>query len=98
MSCRSTSATPKPPTPGWGSRSQPAKFVGYNVYSPDRGGDRVFRGTPYRKNFTEDDELPQDALDTYVMLAKARICEHLGPHTAAAEKADTFAGSPWACT
>ena len=79
-----------------GNLDHPAKFVGYNVYSPDPGGDRIFRGTPYRKNFTEDDELPQDALDTYVMLPKARICEHLDPHTAAAEKADTFAGSPWA--
>jgi predicted nucleotidyltransferase len=74
----------------------PAKFVGYNVYSPDPGGDRIFRGEPYRKNFTEDDELPGDALDTYVMLPKARICEHLDPQTAAAEKAGTFAGSPWA--
>ena len=79
-----------------GNLDHPAKFVGYNVYSPDPGGDRIFRGTPYRKNFTEDDELPQDALDTYVMLPKARICEHLDPHTAAAEKAGTFAGSPWA--
>jgi hypothetical protein len=51
---------------------------------------------PYRKNFTEDDELPDDALDTYVMLPKARICEHLDPHTAAAEKASTFADTPWA--
>ena len=79
-----------------GNLDHPAKFVGYNVYSPDPGGDRLFRGTPYRKNFTEDDELPSDALDTYVMLPKARICEHLDPHTAAAEKASTFADSPWA--
>jgi predicted nucleotidyltransferase len=79
-----------------GNLDHPAKFVGYNVYSPDPGGDRIFRGEPYRKNFTEDDELPGDALDTYVMLPKARICEHLDPHTAAAEKAGTFAGSPWA--
>jgi predicted nucleotidyltransferase len=79
-----------------GNLDHPSKFVGYNVYSPDPDGDRIFRGEPYRKNFTEDDELPGDALDTYVMLPKARICEHLDPHTAAAEKADTFAGSPWA--
>jgi predicted nucleotidyltransferase len=79
-----------------GNLNHPAKFVGYNVYSPDRGGDRIFRGQLYRKNFTEDDELPQDALDTYVMLPKARICEHLDPCTAAADKAGTFAGSPWA--
>jgi hypothetical protein len=51
---------------------------------------------PYRKNFTEDDELPEDSLDTYVMLPKARICEHLDPRAAAAEKAGTFAGSLWA--
>jgi hypothetical protein len=79
-----------------GNLDHPAKFVGYNVYSPHSGGDRIFRGKPYRKNFTEDDELPQDALDTYVMLPKARICEHLDPYTAAAEKAGTFAGSEWA--
>jgi hypothetical protein len=42
---------------------------------------------PHRKNLTEDDELPNDALDTYAMLPKARICEHLDPDTAAAEKA-----------
>jgi predicted nucleotidyltransferase len=79
-----------------GNLDHPAKFVGYNVYSPDPDGDRLFRGKPYRKHHTEDDELPQDALDTYVMLPKARICEHLDPRTAAAEKAGTFAGTPWA--
>jgi len=79
-----------------GNLDHNAKFVGYNVYSPDPGGDRLFRGLPYRKNFTEDDELPLDALDTYVVLPKARICEHLDPLTAAAEMAGTFAGSPWA--
>ena len=67
-----------------GNLDHPAKFVGYNVYSPDPAGGRLFRSTPYRKNFTEDDELPQDALDTYVMLPKARIREHLDPRTAAA--------------
>ena len=46
--------------------------------------------------FTEDDELPDDALDTYVMVPKAGIREHLDPHAAAAEKAGTFADSPWA--
>lgn len=61
-----------------GNLDHPAKFVGYNVYSPDPAGDRLFRSTPYRKNFTEDDELPDDALDTYGMLPRARICEH--PH------------------
>ena len=79
-----------------GNLDHPAKFVGYNVYSPDPGGDRIFRGTSYRKNFTEDDELPDDALDTYVMVPKAGIREHFDPRAAAAEKAGTFAGSPWA--
>lgn len=79
-----------------GNLDHPAKFVGYNVYSPDPGGDRIFRGTPYRKNFTEDDELPDDALDTYVMVPKARVDEHLDPRAAAAQKAGTFADSPWA--
>jgi predicted nucleotidyltransferase len=79
-----------------GNLDHPAKFVGYNVYSPHPGGDRIFRGTPYRKNFTEDDELPADALDTYAMVPKAGIREHLDPHAAAAEKAGTFADSPWA--
>jgi predicted nucleotidyltransferase len=79
-----------------GNLDHPAKFVGYNVYSPDSCGDRIFCGTAYRKNFTEDDELPDDALDTYVMVPKAGIREHLDPHAAAAEKAGTFAGSPWA--
>jgi hypothetical protein len=79
-----------------GNLDHPAKFVGYNVYSPHPGGDRNFRGMPYRKNYTEDDELPQDALDTYAILPKARICEHLDPRAAAAEKAGTLAGTPWA--
>lgn len=65
-----------------GNLDHPAKFVGYNVYSPNPVGDRVFRGMTYRKNFTEDYELPQDALDTYVMLPKVRICEHLDPRIA----------------
>jgi hypothetical protein len=79
-----------------GNLDHPAKFVGYNVYSPHPGGDRLFGGVPYRKNYTEDDELPQDALDTYVMLPKAGIREHLDPRTAAAENSGTFADSPWA--
>lgn len=79
-----------------GNLDHPAKFVGYNVYSPDPDGDRLFRGEPYRKNYAEDDELPGDALSTYVMLPKARVREHLDPHAAAAEKAGTFAGTPWA--
>lgn len=79
-----------------GNLDHPAKFVGYNVYSPDPHGDRKFRGERYRKNFTEDDELPRDALDTYVMLPKAQIAEHLDPIAAAAEHSGTFAGTPWA--
>jgi predicted nucleotidyltransferase len=79
-----------------GNLDHPAKFVGYNVYSPNPAGDRIFRSTHYRKNFTEDDELPNDALDTYGMLPKARICEHLDPRTAATTQASTFADSPWA--
>jgi hypothetical protein len=78
-----------------GNLDHPTKSVGYNVYSPRPDGDRLFRGTPYRKNFTEDDELPQDALDTYAMLPKARIREHLDPLTAAAENSSSFAGTPW---
>jgi predicted nucleotidyltransferase len=58
-----------------GNLNHPAKFVGYNVYSPDPAGDRLFRSTPYRKNFTEDDELPDDAVDTYGMLG---WCGRLG--------------------
>jgi hypothetical protein len=81
---------------GWSATWTTPPFVGCNVYSPHPGGDRIFRGTAYRKNFTEDDELPDDALDTYVMLPKAGIREHLDPHAAAAEKAGTLAGSPWA--
>ena len=79
-----------------GNLDHPATFVGYNVYSPDPGGDRLHAGTPYRKNYAEDDDLPQDALDTYVMLKASGICEHLDPHRAAAEQARTFAGTPWA--
>jgi hypothetical protein len=79
-----------------GNLDHPAKFVGYNVYSPHPDGERLFRGVPYRKNFTEDDELPQDALDTYVMLPRAGISKHLDPVAAAAENGSTFAGSPWA--
>jgi predicted nucleotidyltransferase len=78
-----------------GNLGHPAKFVGYNVYSPDPGGDRAFRGTPYRKNYAEDEELPEDALDTYAILPKARIREHFDPRAAAAETAGTFAGTPW---
>jgi hypothetical protein len=79
-----------------GNLDHPDAFVGYNVYSPDPGGDRLLRGMPYRKNYTEDDDLPQDALDTYVMLLKSGICEHLDPHHAAADQASTFAGTSWA--
>lgn len=79
-----------------GNLDHPAKFVGYNVYSPDPRGDRLFRGRPYRKNFTEDDELPHDALDTYQMLPKSQVAEHLDPVTAATENSGTFAGTPWA--
>ena len=35
-----------------GNLDHPAKFVGYNVYSPDPAGDWLFRSTPYRKRLS----------------------------------------------
>jgi len=78
-----------------GNLEHPYSFVGYNVYSPAPGGDRLFRGESYRKNYTEDDELPDDALDTYVILPKASVREHLDPRTAAASSISTIEGTPW---
>jgi predicted nucleotidyltransferase len=78
-----------------GNLDHPGLFLGYNIYSPHEDGDRLFRGVPYRKNFTEDDQLPPDALDTYSMLRKAGIQEHHDPFTGAASNSRSFLSSPW---
>jgi hypothetical protein len=70
-------------------------FLGYNVYSPDAKGERIYRGARYTKNFIEDERLPADALDFYTLLPIGNTAEHLDPIVSAAEKAQTFRSTIW---
>ncbi|ADP79676.1 hypothetical protein [Pseudofrankia inefficax] len=78
-----------------GNLDSETHFLGYNVYSPDTTGDRVYRGARYRKNFVEDERLPADVLDVYMLLPIASVVEHLDPIASAVEKAETFQQTIW---
>lgn len=70
-------------------------FLGYNVYSPDSKGDRVYHGVRYRKNFIEDEQLPADALDVYTLLPIEGVVEHHDPIVSLGEMAATFQATIW---
>jgi predicted nucleotidyltransferase len=70
-------------------------FFGYNVYSPDVHGDRIFRGERYRKNFIEDKQLPSDVLETYEVLRRSDIVWRIDPVQAAQEYCASFANTIW---
>src|SRR5579875_4223830 len=54
-------------------------FFGYNVYSPDVHGDRIYQGQSYRKNYREDEQLPHDVLETYEVLSRSDIVWRIDP-------------------
>ncbi|WP_241835437.1 hypothetical protein [Pseudofrankia asymbiotica] len=70
-------------------------FFGYNVYSPEAGGDRSYQGRRYRKNFIEDERLPADVLDTYGLIPIADIVEHHQPVPSALATARHFRPKIW---
>jgi predicted nucleotidyltransferase len=70
-------------------------FLGYNVYSPSLGGDRLYRGEPYTKNFIEDDDLPSDVLDTYELLTIKDVAEHHDPVRSARLNNTSFRSTVW---
>ena len=70
-------------------------FFGYNVYSPDPNGDRLYRGKRYSKNFIEDDSLPFDVLDTYEVVAVSDVSEHRDPVTSAELYSASFRSTVW---
>ncbi len=78
-----------------GNLHHPEVFLGYNIYSPHEGGDRMFRGIAYKKNFIEDERLPPDAFDAFSMLRTGEIEEHRDPFRAARENSGTFLNSVW---
>ncbi len=70
-------------------------FFGYNVYSPDIHGDRLYKGQPYKKHFTEDSNLPADVLDTYTMIPIEDIAEHHDPVQSARTNSESFCSTVW---
>jgi predicted nucleotidyltransferase len=70
-------------------------FFGYNVYSPDAHGDRIYQGEKYRKNFIEDERLPDDVLETYEVLRRSDIVWHIDPVQAAQKICSSFANTIW---
>jgi hypothetical protein len=73
-----------------------AKFLGYNLYSPDAQGDRLFRGEPYTKNYTEDTTAPPDVLDTYDVLTSSDVVEFFDPIKTAKDRRASYEGTVWA--
>lgn len=78
-----------------GNLNEPGRFLGYNVYSPSDDGDRSYRGVRYRKNFIEDERLPEDAMDVYELLPTADVLEHHEPIESAHLKNSTFGDTIW---
>jgi predicted nucleotidyltransferase len=70
-------------------------FFGYNVYSPDIHGDRLYMGKRYRKNFIEDERLPQDAFETYEVLNLRDVVVHFDPVQSAQEHNSSFRQTIW---
>jgi|SRR5581483_9490051 len=70
-------------------------FFGYNVYSPNVHGDRIYRGERYRKNFVEDEQLPSDVLETYEVLRQSDIVRRIDPIEAAQAYCSSFANTIW---
>lgn len=70
-------------------------FLGYKLYSPAKNGDRLFRGQPYTKNYTEEAILPDDVLETYDIIKKSKVVEFFDPIAAAKSKKDSFQGTVW---
>jgi predicted nucleotidyltransferase len=70
-------------------------FLGYNVYSPDGRGNRVYNGTLYRKNWIEDEQLPQDVLETYEVLSSNDVVLHLDPVQSARKNSASFQHTIW---
>jgi len=70
-------------------------FFGYNVYSPDVHGDRIYQGQSYRKNYREDEQLPHDVLETYEVLSRSDIVWRIDPIEAAKASCSSFASTIW---
>ena len=78
-----------------GNLQNEAYFFGYNVYAPDGNGDRIYQGQRYRKNFLEDEHLPQDVLETYEVLPRCEVALHLDPIQSAREMCFSFRQTIW---
>lgn len=71
-------------------------FLAYNLYSPNDQGDRMFRGKPYIKNYTEDTTAPQDVLETYDIVHPEEVVEFFNPIEAAKRMQGAYEGTVWA--
>lgn len=70
-------------------------FYGFNLYSPQPQGDRSFRGQPYIKNYFEEQDHINDALEAYELFPTNKIVEFHDPIITAQEHNDTFADTIW---
>jgi predicted nucleotidyltransferase len=78
-----------------GNLDSQAHFLGYNVYSPNPVGDRLYRGKRYTKNFIEDDNLPPDVLDSYELIGTNQVIEHHDPVRSAKLNNASFQSTVW---
>jgi hypothetical protein len=70
-------------------------FFGYNVYSPDKNGDRLFRGKRYRKYLSEALTGEESALGSSEIISISKIVEFFDPIKTSKQDNASFAGTIW---
>lgn len=78
-----------------GNSSNEDYFLGYNVYSPVKSGDRIYLGKKYQKNFIEDEKLPEDVMETYEYVPTNNIVKRFCPIKSVKQQYDTFKDTIW---
>lgn len=70
-------------------------FFGFNVYSPDRRGDRLFRGTKYSKYKSESTYGGASVLDTCEIIDKKQVVEFFDPIETAKTNNASYSQTIW---
>lgn len=79
-----------------GNHACAGSALAYNLYSPHPDGDRTFRGERYIKNYTEENTLPRDVLETYEVINTGELEAHFDPIQAARGNRSAYEGTIWA--
>ncbi len=70
-------------------------FFGYNVYSPDENGDRLFQGKRYRKYLSESLTGVESVLGSSEIVNLNKIIEFFDPIKTAQQNNSSFTGTIW---